>query len=374
MLKTHILKAFSGTLCALFLGIGTLAVPVAAATTDSIMFRQDLIITNKGNQPVTYPAKEYTYELKAVTDKDILAIKPDTVGVAPGVEDALKLETPTIKFAEFACEKGETTKSEDIVISTDIEKFTSAGVYRYELTNVTMSESRYLDVYVINDSNKLCISEYIFYYADTFKSVNEGKSSSFVDADDVILPDNYDIVFRFVDDKGNLLAEDITFIEAVLPTEEMPAEGEGKSFIISGETANESGSNYQKNPAQTGFGSVISYAVVATGSDDAWTLYEENLTRIMGKDYKVLSDEIADHGKTGSWRKAELGQQSIYTVTFKANPKPTPPIPATGEGVARTFVVGVIFLVAAVGIFIPVIITKINSKTKDNKVEGGHKE
>ncbi len=99
MLKTHILKAFSGTLCALFLGIGTLAVPVAAATTDSIMFRQDLIITNKGNQPVTYPAKEYTYELKAVTDKDILAIKPDTVGVAPGVEDALKLEAPTIKFA-----------------------------------------------------------------------------------------------------------------------------------------------------------------------------------------------------------------------------------------------------------------------------------
>ena len=356
MLKTHILKAFSGTLCALFLGIGTLAVPVAAATTDSIMFRQDLIITNKGNQPVTYPAKEYTYELKAVTDKDILAIKPDTVGVAPGVEDALKLETPTIKFAEFACEKGETTKSEDIVISTDIEKFTSAGVYRYELTNVTMSESRYLDVYVINDSNKLCISEYIFYYADTFKSVNEGKSSSFVDADDVILP------------------EDITFIEAVLPTEEVPAEGEGKSFIISGETANESGSNYQKNPAQTGFGSIISYAVVATGSDDAWTLYEENLTRITGKDYKVLSDEIADHGKTGSWRKAELGQQSIYTVTFKANPKPTPPIPATGEGVARTFVVGVIFLVAAVGIFIPVIITKINSKTKDTKVEGGHKE
>ena len=355
MLKTKIHTVISGVLCAFVLGSFITAVPVSAATSEILRFRQDLVITNSGTKTISTPTTPYNYNLEAVTDPDILAVSPtDRIGVSAGVKDAVVLTTESIDFGVVDCEPGEKTVTSDIEMTINVEKFETPGIYRYSLANTTTEDLRYLDICIVTEDGELCVESYSFYLSTDFRSGNFEKSVCFTDTLKVIPPEDYDIVFRFVDTNGNTLAEDITFIETVDMNDVVPE---------------------KETSAQTGFGGVrLDRAIVATGADDAYSLYEETLTRVTGRNYTVVSDEIATHGREGSWRKTEQGEQSVYTVTFRANPTPTPPgVTTTGEGMSKTVVIGCICMVAAVGIVVPVIILKASKKT-DDEVEGGQKK
>lgn len=355
MLKTKIQNVVSGVVCALFLGTNILALTVNAATTEILKFKQDLIITNSGTQTVSTPTEVYNYRLSPVTDPEILAVVPaDSIGISAGVEKALVLTTTEIDFGTVECKAGETSLSKDIEMTINVDEFGVPGIYRYALENTTTDDLRYLDIYIVTDNGELCVEGYAFYLASDFRSGNFEKSVSFVDTKSVTPPENYDIVFRFVDDKGNSLAEDITFIETIDVLDVVPETSKDVS-------------------AQTGFGVHINYSIAASGATDAYSLYEETLKRITDRNYTVISDEIAAHGKTGFWRKTEQGQQSVYTVTFKANPEPTPPVTATGEGVSKGLAIGGICMIAGIGVILPVIILNRSKKTED-EVEGGQKK
>ena len=371
-MNTQITRYITSSLCASLVGISLLPALVNAAEIDTIHFQQNLTLTNHNAQMREFDTEVYEYSLVPVTSNSILALDSDyDTAVSAGVPGGIVLDTDTLDFGTLTVGQGDTLFSDTINLDINIEEFSNPGIYRYELTNETTDDSAYLDLLVVYTNRTLSVDSFAFYDADELIDNSFIKVESFDDA--LTLPDNYDIIFRFVDNQGHYLADDIQFIETQSYARE--------------ETSG-------KNAAGPLF------ALTAINTNDAWNLYIETFNRLTGQNYAVVSDEIAAHGQTGTWKKSET-EASIYTVTFRYvetpvtpdpvpvvnTPTPVPVVPGpvatptvtatptpvntatptpithrdtsisqTGEEVSRMVIVAIICIVAACGFFIPMAI------------------
>ena len=259
-----------------------------------------------------WDTKEFTYTLTPE--------EPSTNNAEKGVEGGCVLQTDTLNFS--SADGNQQTKS--ILIDVDTEKFDHAGNYQYRLTNVTQNDYRILEVVILNEGGNLTLSSYCFFDATGKKDVGFSYMEALIPPAVV----GHQITFRFVTDNGDVIGDDIVFIETEyssdgeppLPEEpviEEPAveapvqKPQMKPLVATNDTTN--GAVVMKLSARRE--PVLAFAPVeATGVDDAYSMYEVTLQGLLDSGYTVVKDEVAEHGKTGVW--AKNGNDTVYLITM----------------------------------------------------------
>lgn len=158
-------------------GDATIETKTSSAT---LNIPKTLIVTNPEEIRVYGPTVTYNFTIDPATVTDGSYVESDadrseegdyaSAVVNPGVADGVSVTTqPSFTSAETAAATGKkgVELSSNIVVTTDISKFTKAGIYRYELKDATTADTltaagitretdyaatRYLDVYIYNDS------------------------------------------------------------------------------------------------------------------------------------------------------------------------------------------------------------------------------
>ena len=326
------------------------------SSTDLMSFTQTVNVTNPNKAEKTQDLGTFSYSLTPVTDLDLLAVRSsDTVQISAGVESGLALESDSLDFSDITvpAKTSDFSVSKDNTFEFNIDAFTIPGIYRYELDNLSTDEARIIDLYIIYDESVLTLENYNMYVLEDLEQGVLTKSFGFTN--DFEMSSDYDIVFRFEDTDDNLLAEDITFVESVGGT---PMFRENKPLKAAMKAASIPGSNTLSVLA-------VYNSIQAIGISDALSLYQETLDRILGKDYTLESDEVAEHDPETPWNKGNIDEESVYHVTFKA--KSSSIIPQTGEP-ATAFIYLTMACLSVIGLVFCCVIIK-NKRTKNTMEE-----
>ena len=344
-------KVIAACLCSLSL-IGSLAGGVMAAEPD-IVFKQTLTASNPNIFDYTMNSRTYEYSVTPVTDADVLSVKASDIAVSAGAEGGLTLTTPSVAFDNIVvpAQTDDYSVSKDITLDLNIDKFSAPGVYRYELSNDTTGDSRYADIYLINGLIGLEFESCIFYEADSFAAGNMNKSTSFIDTVSIDQENEtfvYTAIFRFEDEQGNTLVEDIVFTE----TRTQPA----KEQLIFKAAARRD----------------IVFNEVVDSVDSALTQYNLVLTSFKEQSYTVISDDVAAHPEGESWFGDDPATPMVYHIVLKApvptaTPTPSSDTPKTGDSpmIFIYLAVGGVSVIALIGAC--VIIKNKTSKSKNNR-------
>lgn len=278
-------KALLAFICIIAVFI-QMPVVALAATTETITFNQMLSVTNNRTYDVDDCNFAYAYALTPETE--------DLTGVVSGIDGGVTLDTASVVFSNFVVSASSSKElTSPISLTVDVSKFSAAGIYRYRLTNSTTNDYVFLDVSILEESGNLVLASYNFYNKDLTKS------TGFVDRftlEPVLVDCN--VIFRFVDQNGTLIADDISFNE----TREQTVRVASGVMVID----------------------LLGATITVANGTDAYSQYEVILANLKSQGYTVISDEVAAHGNSGYW--SEIGVQKIYTVKMQApsNPTPTP--------------------------------------------------
>ena len=229
-------------------------------------------------------------------------------GIETGIEGGCILQTGTLNF--LLSEGENQTKS--ISIDCDTTAFDHAGIYRYRLTNLTQNEYGLLEITILSENGQLKFTNYAFYSADGTTKIN---GFTYTTTDTPTPPSlvTSNIIFRFVDEQGNSLADDICFVE------------EHEQMLAPPIMATDNGDVEEKTVSvvkgASRYGNLVAFAPVwATGYTDAYSMYEVVLAGLLNDGYTVITDEIATHGNTGNWAKSN--EDTVYTVTMASPQSP----------------------------------------------------
>lgn len=386
------IKHIGATLVSTAIVAGSMVLPVFAASLDEdqIVLEQKITVHNTNTTDVQVDTNTYTYSIEPVSDADVLGIVPfEGATVTSGLEDAVVLTTESVDFGSLLIEGGVTeyTDSADIVLEVSVENFTSAGIYRYEIVNETTDDFRYLDVYILYEDGELCLSGYNLYEGEAFSVSNMKKCDGFEDsyqADVIEEPEegDYEVIFRFVDANGNLLADDICVTERRVIASAMLAPVKNAS-----------------RPSRNGSVSPVNEIVSVNTIDQALAAYEDIKAALINQDYVVTRDDVADHVEGSDWFGTSTTEPMIYYVVFgqegepldTPTPTPTPmatatPVPtdtptstptptstgitSTGEAPSVLSHVGLCLIAFGIGFFTFEMISRhINKNSKKNKEE-----
>ncbi len=337
--------------------IGLMSGIVSADTTSPVVFKQEITATNPNVFDYTLESKTYEYQLAPVTDADILSVSaPDSVKPSAGIVEGLSLSTTSLAFENciVPAEVELFVDYRDIEFNFNVNAYTTPGIYRYELDNLTTGDSRYVDIYIINDDTKLVFEACIFYETDDFGTDHMTKSTCFTDHYDIDEKTEtfmYTAIFRFEDENGNLLVEDVVFNETRTQKAKsaMPIKAKISSF---------------------GAGDFIFNEVVET-PELALTQYAAIMKTFEDQKYTVISDDVAAHVEGTSWFGDDPETPVIYHVVLRApqpTPTPVPSEPKTGEDfpVFIYYVIGYsVFTIGAIA----AIIVIVNKNKKNSKEE-----
>lgn len=149
---------------------------------------------------INYPAISYTYTIAPATDAagTITDSAGNTATVKVGVTDGVVMGTDNKAVFVAGSVAASTTgalKEDSFAVSVVLAKFSSAGIYRYQLTEAcdndmaklgyveatgTNNEKRYLDVYIGNGASGLEVKGYVlFYNASGNKTIDSSDDESF---------------------------------------------------------------------------------------------------------------------------------------------------------------------------------------------------
>lgn len=322
-MHTKILKYISACIIVSCLGTGIAYADTTDTTVDDgkIHFPQNVIFdTSNVETGFTTEDITYSYTLSPVTADDVLAVDAGSGGtIYSGVEDGLILDTASITIEGFTVdpESENNMKSADVLFEIDEDAFDVVGIYRYLFTATAddYEQSVYIDVYIAEGQESILN----FYDADSFLEETH-KLTSFTDTISVDAVDGETeervVVFRFVDQNGNLVADDIQVTE---------------EFVIS-----EGSFEFTRKTNATLKAATRNVDTIAL----ALSSYETTLSAFTTQNYTVVTDEVATHRATNEpWFTDE--QVTVYKVTLSlvqptATPTPKPsatPVPPTATPV-----------------------------------------
>ena len=302
----------------------------------------------------------YTYSLSPVTDADILARDAGSGGtVYAGIDGGLVLNTTTLTIEGFEIDPkaSENVASKDVIFEVNEASFDVVGIYRYlfEAESNDYDQKAYIDVYIAEGQKPILN----FYDFDKFDSEID-KLSGFTDNIKITAvegkTEQRSVVFRFVDEEGIFVAEDIQVT---------------KDFVIS-----EGSYEYTRKKADV---PVKAAAKKVDTIEVALSSYEATLEALLKDNYTVVSDEVAAHKETEEPWFTE-NQVTIYKVVLKKaevtpTPKPTAtPTPVPGKTTYQTgitryaslYVAGAVALLIIAGGVSAVIIIKNKRSEKGN--------
>jgi len=179
-------------------------------TKEIAVFNEDTSVASVYGPTITY---EYTIAPYEVTATDTITdANGVTVTAKTGVTDGVTLSDSTAVFAssEVALTDGVGVISDDLVASVDLSKFTSAGVYRYKITEAdsetargnasitrdtdNYSTDRYLDVYIRNTDEGLAVSAYVMFHVGSGESTTiDGTTNATAATNTEKKTDGYDV-------------------------------------------------------------------------------------------------------------------------------------------------------------------------------------
>lgn len=305
-MHSKILKYVSACIVFTFVGTGIVYADTETSNDNDgkIHFPQNVIFdTSNVETGFTTEDVTYDYSLSPVTAEAILAADAGSGGtIYSGIEDGLILDTESLTIESFTVdpESENNTKSADVLFEVNEDAFDAVGIYRYEFTATSddYEQVAYIDVYIAEGQEPILL----FYDADTFLD-EMNKLTGFTDLINVDEVDGETeeraVVFRFVDEQGNLLADDIQVTD---------------DFVIS-EVSYEF-----TRPMKAATRNVDTI-------DIALSTYESILNTLISQNYVVVTDEVADHRATHEpWFSEE--QVTVYKVTMRyqltATPTPRP--------------------------------------------------
>ena len=173
---------------------GVLTVDANTTEPNKLTFTKDIVIHNEKADATVYgPGITYTYEIaKAAGGATVKDSAGNVAVVKQGVDNGVTFTTNKNQavFANtetFTMSEGKYVASKELELSIDLDQFTSAGIYRYEISESTddnaitgasiyrdenYSDKRYLDVYIRNTTDgKLEVYGYVMFH--------DGASTSF---------------------------------------------------------------------------------------------------------------------------------------------------------------------------------------------------
>lgn len=349
----------AGLLAILFAGSFLTNAPAEAA---EIEFEQVLTVQNN-SEGTAEGTKTYTYTFSPVADPALLAIDTQNqIEASAGIAEGLEYDVFTLDLDYSVAAESSGVFNSNIEIPVDVSAFEEPGAYRYSLTveSLNFEDTAYFDVYIDNLGFQSCI----FYDGEDFENAEITKISGFNDSLVIESAPEYEtrtVIFRFVDTAGTLVSEDIIVQNRFLK------------------------------------------ARLVDTIDQALTQYQSTLNSLLGRNYRVISDDVAAH--TGdSWFNPDKTPK-VYIVLLESvttpvpgpvntptsapaptntpiptstpvptsNPVPTntptpaetprPPIASTGEAIAITSIVGVIFIGTGL------ILLTLSHKTRKNNTK-----
>lgn len=231
----HKFKNVLGILCAVALMAGTVfgvsAAEIGEGTVESddttVLIPKSINVTNPEDITVWTPAITYSYTIRGIqsqTGTTVTDAEGHRVSVRQGPEGGAVLPTGTVAFDSMeVVANGVGNEVEDnLEVNIDITKFEQPGIYRYEVKDVTETDTlaevgiernedydliRYLDVYIIRDQDtgELKVSGYALtngytldpnhtgYPTESIESEVVGKSSGYVSRSEIFDDYTYDI-------------------------------------------------------------------------------------------------------------------------------------------------------------------------------------
>lgn len=289
---------------------------INAAT--NMSFKQEIVVNNPSDYDATLFSKTYKYELSPVTDPAVLSSEDSDYPVKQGIEGGLKLDKDQVTFSSEQISGNTKNKvfDQEVILNVVLEKFHTPGVYRYELVNLTLSASRYIDLFFVNDGASVSFETGVMYESNGFKD-EKIKSLGFTDYVTVSGSSEkvrYTSLIRFEDtETGNILAEDIVFYEEV------------ESALA------------PAVPAKMIALRLSTYSSL----EEALSAYRTALALLTKSGYIVVRDEVAEHNPSESWFNKDPSITNKYTVYMKqikditptptvSEPSPTPtPVPTS---------------------------------------------
>ena len=190
---------------------------VALETSDNqLTFHKDIMIHNDIANAVVYgPNITYTYSAAPATVGAGTTVKDDkgnSTHVKQGVSDSVSFTDPEAEFtseSSVTLAGGKYIATDGVTLAVALDKFSSAGIYRYEITetvdaadltaasitrdSTNYSAKRYLDVYIKNGTSGLEVAGYVMFHASesdisfdasTNPKVNTQNKTDGFDADD----------------------------------------------------------------------------------------------------------------------------------------------------------------------------------------------
>ena len=263
---------------------------------DDINFKQTFIVSNNTDAPIVPDIEPFEYTIDNEVDTSFSTINGMNT-VYKGDLDKVTLNTPKITFdKEIEANTTNVEVSYDINIS--FGEFDLVGIHRYRLVR-NDDRAAYFDVYVFNDNGTPVVGGCNFYDATVFNNEKQTKIGEFIDAND-----NYTIrsIIRFEDQSGELLTEDIIlskpYSSPTSPKTPITLGGRGNSKISTNIFLNEVFTNLE------------------LGLDQ----YEQNLNTLIGENYVLIKDEVAENIALDSpvWFSNDPATTLIFHVVMQA--------------------------------------------------------
>lgn len=179
---------------------GVLKVDANTTEPNKLTFTKDIVIHNEKADATVYgPGITYTYDVApaagGATVKDSAAnVAVVKQGVADGVTFTANKDKAVFTNTEtFTMSDGKYVASKELELSIDLDKFTSAGIYRYEISESTAanaitdasiyrdeqySAKRYLDVYIRNTTDGLEVYGYVMFHDEASTSFDGTDSTN----------------------------------------------------------------------------------------------------------------------------------------------------------------------------------------------------
>ena len=247
-----------------------------------------------------WDTREFTYTLVPEENPTGQAVK--------GVEGGVTLQTTTLTFNSTDGNE----QSKPVSLSINSSAFTSAGIYQYRLSN--QYEYCILEVTMVNNGGAILCDSYCFYDQTGVKTDKLWYGEALIPPPIAL----NEISIKFVDNEGNEIADTIVFGEtkglvAEAPVVETPAE-EPVGEPLAVEPKNEPVVKGLQRLSANFEPDIINAEVQAVSVDEAYGMYEVTLQGLLDKGYTVVTDEVAEHGKTGIWAKND--SDTVYTVTL----------------------------------------------------------
>ena len=263
---------------------------------DDINFKQTFIVSNNIDAPIVPDIEPFEYTIDNEVDTSFSTINGMNT-VYKGDLDKVTLNTPKITFdKEIEANTTNVKVSYDINIS--FGEFDLVGIHRYRLVR-NDDRAAYFDVYVFNNNGTPVVGGCNFYDATVFNNEKQTKIGEFIDSND-----NYTIrsIIRFEDQSGELLTEDIIlskpYSSPTSPETPITLGGRGNAKIRTNIFLNE----------------------VFTDLELGLGQYEQNLNTLIGENYVLIKDEVADNIALDSpvWFSNDPATTLIFHVVMQA--------------------------------------------------------